>query len=111
MRPLPGEQTGLPRLRHRADERLAHRHRDNRGRRKRTEVLAGNKSSHASGVAGHAEPQASNRMHMPGKARTLAPGRQDQPVITPAGVLVNAGARTAGTYPGFTWSSKKSAAL
>ena len=32
MRPLPGEQAGLPGLRHRAEERLAHRHRDNRGR-------------------------------------------------------------------------------
>ena len=31
-RPLPGQQEGLPRLRHRAEERLAHRHRDHRGR-------------------------------------------------------------------------------
>ena len=38
-------------------------------RRKRTGVLAGNTSSHAvAGVAGHAGPQASSRMHMPGKA-------------------------------------------
>src|SRR6266487_2505165 len=32
VRPLPGQQEGLPRLRHRAGQRLAHCHRDNRGR-------------------------------------------------------------------------------
>ena len=38
-------------------------------RRKRTGILAGNTSSHAAaGVAGHAEPQASSRIHVPGKA-------------------------------------------
>jgi hypothetical protein len=31
IRPLPREQAGLPRLRHRAEERPAHRHRDHRG--------------------------------------------------------------------------------
>jgi hypothetical protein len=30
MRPLPGQQEGPPRLRHRAEEMLAHRHRDHR---------------------------------------------------------------------------------
>ena len=57
-------------------------------RRERPGVLAGNESSNAAArVAGHAEPQASSRMHMPGRAgAALAPARQDQPVITAAGV-------------------------
>ena len=42
-----------------------------------------------------------------GQARHTGARLEDQPVIMPAGVLVNAGARTAGTDPGFTWSGKK----
>ncbi len=81
-------------------------------RRKRTGVLVGDTSQMPLQVAGHAGPQASDRMHVhvrrvrkAGAAHWRQAGRTSRPSnrLCPGECL----GTHSGTYLGFTWSSKK----
>ena len=73
-----------------------------RARRKRTGALASNTISNAAGVAGHAGPQASGRNSVPGEVGVTLDQAPEPAGYQPYGVPVNAWARAAATYPGFT---------
>lgn len=78
-------------------------------RRKRTGTLAGNTGLQCrGGVAGNAGPQVSDWIPMSGEVGVARRDQVPEPVgHQPAGVLVNAWARTAVTYPGFTRPCEK----
>ena len=77
--------------------------------RKRTGTLAGNTGlQRRAGVAGNAGPQVSNRIPVPGEVGVAHRDQVPEPAgHQPAGVPVNARARTAVTYPGFTRPGEK----
>jgi len=60
------------------------------------------------GVAGNSGPQVSDRIPMPSEIGVAQQDQDPEPAgHQPAGVPVNPWARTAVTYPGFTWPGEK----